>query len=132
MPTEPVTSQTPERNTRQREAIRNAIVHAKRPLSTQEILEAANKLVSGVGIATVYRNIKAFLQTGDIIVVSLPGDAPRYELAGHGHHHHFHCNRCNRVFDIHHCPGDLNTIAPPGFRVEHHELTLYGLCQSCQ
>jgi len=132
MSTETAAPQAPERNTRQREAIRNAIVQAKRPLSTQEILEAANQQVTGVGIATVYRTIKAFLQTGDIIVVSLPGDAPRYELSGRGHHHHFHCNRCNRVYDVDQCPGDLRTIAPAGFRVDRHELTLYGLCNSCQ
>ena len=121
-----------ERNTRQRDAIKLALVHARRPLSTQEILEAANLQVSGVGIATVYRNVKTFLQAGEITSVSLPGDSPRYEVAGHAHHHHFHCRSCDRVFDVHHCPGNLQDMAPQGFRVDSHELTLYGICADCQ
>jgi len=123
--------QAPERNTRQRDAILQALAHARRPLSTQEILEAANAQVQGVGIATVYRNVKAFLKSGDIALVAIPGDNPRYEVAGHAHHHHFHCTVCDRVFDVHQCPGDLRHMAPPGCRVERHELTLYGQCADC-
>ena len=37
-----------------------------------------------------------------------------------------------RVFDIHACPGNLNRLAPAGFEVEHHELTLYGRCPDCK
>ena len=129
--TESAATQPSERNTRQREAIRLAIEKAHRPLSTQEILEAANQYVSGVGIATVYRNVKAFLNSGDITAVTIPGDSPRYEMAGHAHHHHFHCTACDRLFDVHHCPGDLREMAPAGFRVDRHELTLYGLCEAC-
>ena len=123
--------QPSERNTRQRDAIRQAIVQAERPLSTQEILESANRRVSGIGIATVYRNVKAFLNSGDITSVTIPGDNPRYEIAGRAHHHHFHCAGCDRVYDVHHCPGDFRDIAPKGFRVDRHEITLHGLCESC-
>ena len=65
-------------------------------------------------------------------VVTLPGDSPRYESAGHAHHHHFQCEACGRVFDVHACPGDLSSMAPAGFQVSHHELTLYGLCADCR
>ena len=122
----------PERNTRQRDAILQALTHAQRPLSTQEILEAASAQVQGVGIATVYRNVKAFLKSGEIAAVVIPGDNPRYEVAGHAHHHHFHCTVCDRVFDVHQCPGDLRHMAPPGCQVDYHELTLYGQCADCR
>jgi Fur family ferric uptake transcriptional regulator len=35
------------------------------------------------------------------------------------------------VFDVHACPGDLSRLAPPGFTVEDHDLTLYGRCREC-
>ena len=57
--------------------------------------------------------------------------SPRYESAGHAHHHHFQCEACGRVFDVHACPGDLSGMAPAGFQVHHHELTLYGQCADC-
>jgi Fur family ferric uptake transcriptional regulator len=120
-----------ERSTRQRIAIRAAIADAQRPLSPQEVLEHAREEVQGLGLATVYRNIKALMDEGALQVVNLPGDSPRYELSGHGHHHHFQCVACSRVFDIHQCPGDLRNLAPKGFKVEHHELTLYGRCPAC-
>ena len=121
-----------ERSTRQRTAIRDAIAEAGRPLLPQEVFDAAQSQVPGLGIATVYRNLKALALDGELRTVELPGENPRYELVGHGHHHHFQCNVCERVFDVHACPGDLSKLAPRGFTVEDHDLTLYGKCSDCQ
>jgi Fur family transcriptional regulator, ferric uptake regulator len=120
-----------ERNTRQRNAIRDAIAQAERPLLPQEILDAAQAEVPGLGIATVYRNLKALVGEAQLQAVNLPGENPRFELVGHHHHHHFQCRQCQRVFDVHACPGDLGRLAPPGFTVEDHDLTLYGRCKDC-
>jgi Fur family ferric uptake transcriptional regulator len=84
-----------------------------------------------MGIATVYRNIKSLLENGLIGTVYLPGENPRYESSHHHHHHHFHCRLCDKVYDIHDCPGNLQQLAPDGFQVDRHELTLYGTCGAC-
>ena len=120
-----------ERFTRQRTAIYAVVAGAQRPLSPQEILETAQVSVEGLGLATVYRNLRALLEDGAIEAVQLPGESPRYEPAGQSHHHHFQCTQCARVFDVHACPGDLQGLAPQGFQVQRHELTLYGLCADC-
>jgi Fur family transcriptional regulator, ferric uptake regulator len=120
-----------ERHTRQREAIRDAIALANRPLLPHEVLQAAQADVPGLGIATVYRNLKALVEEGVLRTVTLPAENARYEPAVHRHHHHFQCTQCQRVFDVHACPGDFAQLAPPGFQVEDHELTLYGLCAEC-
>lgn len=120
-----------ERSTRQRAAIRDAIAVAERPLLPQEVLDAAGSASPGLGIATVYRNLKALLDEGEVCAVQLPGENLRYELAGGHHHHHFQCRQCQRVFDVHACPGDLSRLAPDGFTVEAHEITLYGRCRDC-
>ena len=120
------------RSTEQRRAIREAVRNAGRPMRPEEVLEAAQRDVPTLGIATVYRNLKSMLDAGFLRAVELPGDPTRrYELAALDHHHHFHCRRCDRVYDIDICPGDLSRHAPAGFSVESHELLLHGICSDC-
>ncbi len=120
-----------ERSTRQRAAIRSVVASAGRPLLAQEVLERAQLEVPGMGLATIYRNLKSLVEAEELQVVQLPGENPRYERVGHSHHHHFQCRSCGRVFDVHACPGNLAKLAPEGFSVEDHELTLYGRCAEC-
>lgn len=120
-----------ERNTRQRGAIRRAFQRTDRPLGTGEVLELARSEVGGLGIATVYRNIRTLADEGWLTVVELPGTVPRYEIHGKGHHYHFRCRQCDRVFEAPGCVGSLTELVPPGFSLEDHELVLYGSCAEC-
>lgn len=119
------------KKTQQRRAIRRALLDADRPLAPQEILHAAAEVAPGLGIATVYRNVRNMIAQGELHPVDLPGAATRYELSGKEHHHHFHCRECDRVFEVEDCPGDLGHLAPRGFELETHEIVLYGRCRSC-
>jgi Fur family ferric uptake transcriptional regulator len=119
------------RKTRQREALQGVLERAERPLSVGELLDAGAKRIDGLGIATVYRNVRSLLEEGWIVPVEIPGEPARYERAGKEHHHHFQCERCDRVFDLSGCFDNLRKLAPPKFRIKEHALTLYGLCASC-
>lgn len=120
------------RQTRQRDAIRAALASAGRPLGPQEVLAAARGLQPGLGIATVYRTLKALTEEGSLRVVELPGTAARYEVAGKSHHHHFHCRSCDGVFEVEACPAGIRGLLPGGFRLEEHEIILYGRCAGCE
>lgn len=120
-----------ERRTRQRDAITGVFEAHSRPLSPAEVLEQGRLSVHQLGISTVYRTIAALVASGWLTPVNLPGESARYERAGAGHHHHFRCRVCERVFEIHACPGDMNQLAPPGFKLEDHEVVLYGRCGVC-
>ncbi len=120
-----------ERNTRQRGAIRRAFERADRPLSPGEVLIEARREVSQLGIATVYRSIRSLQDEGWLSAVELPGESARYELSGKKHHHHFHCGDCDRVFEI---PCNVSPAPPKmprAFRVDRHEVVLYGRCDEC-
>ena len=70
------------RDTKQRAAIRDAFKNAGfRILSIAEVLETASKKVPNLGIATVYRNIGAMKDAGEIGAVVLPGQPDRYTLS---------------------------------------------------
>lgn len=120
-----------QRRTRQRDGILEALQASGTPLSVEEIFKHAKKTTPGLGIATVYRTVKALLRQKQIITVELPGTGPRYEVAGKLHHHHFECDGCGRVYEIEGCLKDIDRLTPPGMRVKRHELVLYGTCRSC-
>src|ERR1700681_3374394 len=122
---------TAQRATRQRDAIKAVIQTAKRPLSPAEVLEGARAVVQALGIATVYRNLKLLVAEGDVQVINLPGESPRYEMRESAHHHHFQCTTCRRVYDVPGCPGNLRGLAPRGFTVEPQDVTRYGRCSEC-
>jgi len=127
-----------ERNTRQRQAVLDAIDHAGRALTPSEILALAQNTVASLNLSTIYRHLNALQDDARIVKVMLPGQAARFEApcaGGHHeaahHHHHFHCSGCDRVYALHACPGSMQDLAPKGFVVQAHEITLRGLCAEC-
>ncbi len=122
------------RNTRQRNAILKSIREADGPLSVGEVHGRSRLQIPGLGIATVYRAIKALREDGEVVLVELPGEGPRYEPVGRGHHHHFRCFSCEQTFDLSGCPVGIpqGTTLPGGYTVEEHSLTLYGCCSACR
>ena len=120
-----------ERNTVQRRAIHKVLEQSGRPMGPPEIFDAARTHAPGLGIATVYRTIKRLLDDGFLQQVALPGEAPRYEVAGKGHHHHFRCSNCRKVFDLVGCPNAFKQFLPKGFSLESHEIYLFGRCEEC-
>lgn len=121
------------RKTMQRDVVLQVLTEAGRPLSPQEIFQAAKTEVPSLGIATVYRNIKTLLENGTLQPVELPGVAQRYEIAGKHHHHHFHCNSCGKVYEIEGCSmkEEHHLNLPANFEVEDHVVVLYGRCADC-
>jgi Fur family ferric uptake transcriptional regulator len=117
--------------TRQRLLIMRIIEDAGRPLSTAEILALTKRRRAGLGIATVYRTVKALGEADWLQSVDMPGSQVRYEKSDKAHHHHFHCRKCDRVFEMHGCLGELHRLTPRGFSMERHEIIITGLCATC-
>lgn len=120
------------RDTAQRRAIRKVLKEADRPLSPDEILDGAKRIVPNLGMATVYRSVKSLVEEEWLVPVDVPGEAQRYEQAGKAHHHHFNCRVCGRVYDFDGCPTGLEELVPKGFKMDDHEIYLYGTCAKCR
>ncbi len=120
-----------ERKTRQRESILETFRESAGPLTPNEVLDLTKQRIPDLGIATVYRNIKSFVESGLLLPVPVPGEPDRYEMAGKTHHHHFICRTCHKAYEMEGCPGSLSALAPDGFKVETHEIFLYGRCRDC-
>jgi Fur family transcriptional regulator, ferric uptake regulator len=119
-----------QRKTQQRETLKSVLKLAARPLTVHELQERASQQVPSLGIATVYRCVKALLEGGEIKTVEIAGEPLRYETADREHHHHFVCDLCKKVFDLQGCV-PITSLVPQGFRLREHEIILFGTCASC-
>ena len=119
------------RSTKQRHAIQQAFKDSERPLTPQNVLEIASAHVPSLGVATVYREIRRLLEEGVLAVVDVPGHSTCYEYAQTGHNVFFRCDRCGDVYGSKSVDVPLKGNLPSGFRVENHQVFLYGRCRSC-
>ncbi len=119
------------RDTKQRRAILTVLRNARGPLAPREICRRAQRLTPGLGLATVYRNLRKLSESGILRAVELPTVGRRFELASVPHHHHFVCRLCDRAYCTRSCTQKLADWVPPGFVVESHEITLFGICRDC-
>ncbi len=120
-----------KRTTPQRNAIYRVLTGSGRPLSVAEIHKLASSKSAGLGIATVYRNLKLLHTEGEIVAVDLPGHPPRWEVAPERHHHHFLCLSCDKLFEVPGCPEGLRHLLPEGYTLEEHDILLRGRCDVC-
>lgn len=88
-----------------------------------------------VGRATVFRTLDLLERTGYVGRVRA-GDRMAYIACDlHGHHHHLVCSSCGRVLHLEGCAvaGLLEELqSRTGFRIQHHNLEVGGICPSCQ
>ena len=118
--------------TPQQSSILQVLDHLRRPMTPQELLEAASAESPGLGLATVYRALKRLTETGDVRKIDVAGVPPHYERERDKHHHFFACEGCQRLFDLNGCPGGFKKLLPPGFTMKSHEVIIYGTCSNCE
>jgi len=97
-------------------------------LTAPEIVERLAKNQTAVNKTTVYRAVEKLLTAGTLCKILLKDDVPSYELRA-DHHDHFICERCGRIEKI--ACQQINLPNLEGKTVDHHHLTLYGVCERC-
>ncbi|GHC00908.1 Fur family transcriptional regulator [Cerasicoccus arenae] len=115
------------RETKQRAAILATLRIAEHPLTPKEIREQAADHAPGLGIATVYRNIRLLLDSQEIEALEVPGHRTCYLLPRSNQRAVVICRKTNRVrlaegMDI---KIDHDSL-PEGFQPEEIEIYIYG------
>lgn len=87
-----------------------------------------------VGLATIYRVLMQFVQTGIVIRRHFTSGAAVFELNEGGHHDHLICTVCGKVEEF--VDRDIERrqeeIAQEhGFALREHTLSLFGVCGGC-
>jgi Fur family peroxide stress response transcriptional regulator len=102
--------------------------------SPEEVYTRVKKKVPSISLATVYKNINLFVESGVFRKMSLHHGSVRVEMNVEAHHH-LVCSQCKSISDI----GERELRLAPkrrrllgGFLVERYAVDVIGVCSKCQ
>jgi Fur family ferric uptake transcriptional regulator len=122
------------RNSRPGQLVRDYLDTTDSFASAQQIHEDLRSRGDRVGIATVYRNLQAMAEAGEVDVVQGADKEALFRKCGEVHHHHLVCRNCGLAVEI---TGPAverwasKAAADHGFVEVTHSVELFGLCANC-
>ncbi len=119
--------------THQRQIIYETVMSLSGHPSPEVIYGKVRRKIPSISLATVYKNIQTFLDSGMLREVSLHHGAMRVE-PNHEPHHHLVCVRCRSIEDLEESrlgPVRLRHKLPYGFQVKRIAVDILGICQAC-
>ena len=123
-----------KRHSKKRDAIldimRSTTVHP----SAEWVYTQLKPKIPDLSLATVYRNMAAFLEEGTVIAVGTVAGQERYDFNTEPHVH-FICDRCNRILDL-----DVSmdfsaaeaVLQKYDVQIDRQELVFHGRCEQCK
>jgi Fur family peroxide stress response transcriptional regulator len=119
--------------THQRQVVYEAVIASHGHHSPEQIYDAVRKRIPSISLATVYNNLRLFVERGLLREVTPHASTLRVD-GNLDHHHHLVCSRCKSVQDI---EGDfvdfkrLSPHVPHGFDLTQPVVEVFGLCRQC-
>jgi Fur family transcriptional regulator, peroxide stress response regulator len=119
--------------THQRQLIYEAVIRAHGHHSPERVYEVVRKRIPSISLATVYNNLRQFVECGLLREVS-PHASTLLVDGNLKPHHHLVCSRCKTVQDI---EGDfidykrLSPHIPEGFDLTEPQVEVFGVCRRC-
>ena len=117
------------RITKQRRLVHNAIIHRVDHPTAKDVYYDLKE--TGIGIATVYRQLASMVEDGILRTVDNDNET-RYDPLT-SPHAHLVCSVCNKISDIE-LPNNMEDLVPEksGFEINGVELIWKGVCRDCQ
>ena len=120
------------RNTKHLTAVFDILEKTSGPISAVDIIKKAKRRSPEINKTTVYRILEKLVSERSVEAIMLKEGALHYEkIRGEKHHHHFVCSSCTKVYCIDSCASGIDKMTPKGFIITNHEITLRGVCKSC-
>ena len=120
--------------TRQRELILTTFLKMEH-VTAEQLYHILAKKDPHMGLATIYRTLKLFCETG-LAQERHFGSQTQFDNVAHKEHHdHLICTSCGKIIEFHNCQiEDLQEAVARkhGFMIKTHKLELYGFCSDCQ
>ena len=98
--------------------------------TAEAVFIRAKRQMPDISHATVYNCLAALVQSGLVRQVQLQRGATRF-CPNMEEHCHYSCDKCGVVFDVA-LDGNSTVIpGPKGFKIDHYEIAVHGLCADC-
>lgn len=120
--------------THQRQVVYEAAVATHGHRSPEQIYSAVRKRIPHISLATVYNNLRLFVEHGMLREVTPHTTTLRVD-GNIEPHHHLVCSRCKVVQDIDQDLVDLKRLfrkLPKGFDLRQPVVEVFGLCSNCR
>lgn len=130
-----MTAPRARRSTRQRDAVRSALLSADGFRSAQELHDVLRHDGADVGLTTVYRHLQSLADAGEVDVLRTDsGESVYRRCASDEHHHHLVCRACGRTVEV--AGPEVEAWADRvgqehGFADVTHTVEILGLCGQC-
>src|ERR1700678_514042 len=118
------------RFTPQRQRVYDVLVKKCDHPTADEVFIRAKKQMPEISHATVYNCLDALVQCGLVRQVQLQRGATRF-CPNMEEHCHYYCEECGKVVDMPLPAPAPSMRQPKGFKVDHYELAVHGLCADC-
>lgn len=140
---EPTAAESPRsapkrRATAQGTAIREALEGQDGFRSAQDVYATLRSNGQKIGLATVYRHLQAWSESGEVDLIHGPDGETTYRFCGdpetRAHHHHLVCRRCGRAEEIEgraveRWASEMATRF--GYVEIDHTVEIFGVCARC-
>jgi len=118
------------RMTEQRRVVARVLQDSKDHPDVEELYARASKVDAGISLATVYRTVKLFEETGILDRLEFGDGRSRYEDAEREHHDHLIDINTGKVIEF--VDPDIEALqekiaAKLGYELRGHKLELYGV-----
>jgi Fur family ferric uptake transcriptional regulator len=123
------------RNTRQRRAVASTLDDLDAFTSAQQIHELLSSRGEPVSLSTVYRNLQALAEVGEVDALRGDDGETRYRRCSSGHHHHLVCRTCGRTVEVEGPTVERwadRVAGEHGFTEVAHTLEIFGTCADCR
>ncbi|MEC0179459.1 peroxide-responsive transcriptional repressor PerR [Paenibacillus favisporus] len=122
------------RITPQRHAILAYLMESMNHPTADEIYRALEPKFPSMSVATVYNNLKMFMEAGMVHELTYGDNSSRFD-ANVSDHFHVICEKCGKIEDfMYPSLKDVEYTAEQstGFKVKDLRMELYGICSSCK
>jgi Fur family transcriptional regulator, peroxide stress response regulator len=120
--------------THQRRVIYETVMSVEGHPSPEIIYETVRKKIPSISLATVYKNVRTFLESGMLREVSMHHGSLRVE-PNESEHYHLVCTRCRKITDLDPKSVQVYPLTKrrtlKGFQVTRISVDVLGVCAAC-